>query len=139
MFTPALELQAIGRVHRLGQKREVEITRLIMKDSIETRLLELLKKKYGDSTNKKSDDKKDPDSKEKKAPKKAATVVGCVSTDRTEVVTEEFDLLFGAKPDPAKKEAKKEAKREPVKTETFGHDASTDDDDGSLDLNSGMI
>jgi SNF2 family DNA or RNA helicase len=36
----ALEAQAIGRVHRLGQKRQVEIIRLIVKDSIETRILQ---------------------------------------------------------------------------------------------------
>ena len=140
-FAPALELQAIGRVHRLGQKREVEITRLIMKESIETRLLELLKKKYGDSTNIKKDDKKDSDSdsEEKKAPKKAAAVVGCVSTDRTKVVTEEFDLLFGAEPDPTKNEMKKEAKKEAVKTETLDRDASSNDDDDSMDSDFGMI
>ena len=38
---PALEAQAIGRVWRLGQKRKVHIRRYIMKDSIETRILEM--------------------------------------------------------------------------------------------------
>ena len=38
---PALEAQAIGRVWRLGQKREVHIRRYIMNDSIETRILEM--------------------------------------------------------------------------------------------------
>jgi superfamily II DNA or RNA helicase len=38
---PALEAQAIGRVRRLGQKRKVHIRRYIMKDSIETRILEM--------------------------------------------------------------------------------------------------
>lgn len=38
-LNPALEAQAIGRVHRLGQKRQVEIIRLIVDNSIETRIL----------------------------------------------------------------------------------------------------
>jgi hypothetical protein len=34
-FNPALEAQAIGRCHRLGQKRPVETIRLIAKGSFE--------------------------------------------------------------------------------------------------------
>jgi hypothetical protein len=45
-LNPAIEAQAIGRVHRLGQQRPVKITRLIMEDSIETRIREMLAKKY---------------------------------------------------------------------------------------------
>jgi len=37
-LNPALEAQAIGRVHRLGQKHEVEIVRLTVENSIETRI-----------------------------------------------------------------------------------------------------
>lgn len=46
-LNPALEAQAIGRVHRLGQKHKVEVLRLIMSDSVETRMLKLSAKKYG--------------------------------------------------------------------------------------------
>ena len=46
-FNPALEAQAIGRVHRLGQKRPVEIVRFIVNDSIESRMVSFLEKKYG--------------------------------------------------------------------------------------------
>jgi SNF2 family DNA or RNA helicase len=45
-FNPALEQQAIGRLHRLGQKRKVEVVRLLVKDSVETRIHKFLKKKY---------------------------------------------------------------------------------------------
>lgn len=45
-MNPSLEAQAIGRVHRLGQTRPVEIVRLLMKDSIDTRICELVDKKY---------------------------------------------------------------------------------------------
>lgn len=47
-FNPAHEAQAIGRVHRLGQTRPVENVRLIVVDSIETRLQDALEQKYGD-------------------------------------------------------------------------------------------
>ena len=43
-LNPALEAQAIGRVHRLGQKNNVEVIRLLVENSIETRLLN--KNKY---------------------------------------------------------------------------------------------
>jgi superfamily II DNA or RNA helicase len=38
-LNPALDAQAIGRVHRLGKKRQVEVVRLIVENSIETRIL----------------------------------------------------------------------------------------------------
>jgi SNF2 family DNA or RNA helicase len=54
-FNPALERQAIGRVHRLGQKRNVEITRFIMDNSVESRIVEMLKIKYGNGEAKKGE------------------------------------------------------------------------------------
>ena len=44
-FNPAAEAQAIDRVHRLGQKREVTATRFIMDGSFEEKMLELQRKK----------------------------------------------------------------------------------------------
>ena len=44
-FNPAQEAQAVDRVHRLGQKREVFITRFIMDNSFEEKMLELQQKK----------------------------------------------------------------------------------------------
>lgn len=44
-YNPAAEAQAIDRVHRLGQKREVETVRYIMRDSFEEKMLELQEKK----------------------------------------------------------------------------------------------
>ncbi|MCO5577017.1 hypothetical protein L7F22_030839 [Adiantum nelumboides] len=44
-WNPAIEEQAMDRVHRLGQTRDVEIVRLIVRDSIEERILELQEKK----------------------------------------------------------------------------------------------
>lgn len=44
-FNPAAEAQAIDRIHRLGQTREVTTTRFIMAGSFEEKMLELQRKK----------------------------------------------------------------------------------------------
>ena len=108
-FNPALEQQAIGRVHRLGQKREVEIVRLVVKDSIETRLHAFLQKKYGDTSEDNPDDlPEDPPEDSKPAAKpsgkpsakpSAIGPVGNIATERPKsaILGEEFDMLFGVK------------------------------------------
>lgn len=45
LFNPAAEAQAVDRVHRLGQKREVYCVRLLMEDSFEEKMRELQEKK----------------------------------------------------------------------------------------------
>lgn len=45
LFNPAAEAQAVDRVHRLGQKREVYCKRLLMEDSFEEKMRELQEKK----------------------------------------------------------------------------------------------
>ncbi|KAG1122047.1 hypothetical protein G6F42_011846 [Rhizopus arrhizus] len=42
----AIEAQAIDRVHRLGQLNEVVVTRFVMKDSVEERILEIQNRKH---------------------------------------------------------------------------------------------
>jgi len=44
-FNPGAEHQAIDRVHRLGQEREVYVTHYIMKDSVEEGILKLQQRK----------------------------------------------------------------------------------------------
>ena len=44
-FNPAAEAQAVDRVHRLGQKREVTTVRFIMENSFEENMLKLQQKK----------------------------------------------------------------------------------------------
>ncbi|KNH06181.1 DNA repair protein [Perkinsela sp. CCAP 1560/4] len=44
-WNPAVEWQAIQRVHRIGQTKEVSATRFICKDTIEDRMIELQDKK----------------------------------------------------------------------------------------------
>ncbi len=40
-WNPAIEDQAIDRVHRLGQTRQVEVYRLITNDTVEEKMLSL--------------------------------------------------------------------------------------------------
>lgn len=44
-WAPAIEDQAVDRVHRLGQTRETTVWRLVMEDSIEERVLDIQKEK----------------------------------------------------------------------------------------------
>ena len=44
-WNPATELQAMDRIHRLGQHRPIRITRLIIENSIESRIVQLQDKK----------------------------------------------------------------------------------------------
>ncbi|CAN6681548.1 unnamed protein product [Malus baccata var. baccata] len=44
-WNPAVEEQAMDRVHRIGQKEDVKIVRIVARDSIEERILELQDKK----------------------------------------------------------------------------------------------
>jgi len=46
-WNPAVEDQAIERVHRIGQKNPVTVTRLICEKTIEARILDLHEKKKG--------------------------------------------------------------------------------------------
>jgi len=44
-WAPAIEDQAVDRVHRLGQTKETTVFRLVMEDSIEDRVLEIQQRK----------------------------------------------------------------------------------------------
>jgi len=44
-FNPGAEMQAVDRVHRIGQTRDVEVQKLIMTDSFEEKILVLQKQK----------------------------------------------------------------------------------------------
>lgn len=87
-LNPALEAQAIGRVHRLGQKHKVEVLRLIMEDSVETRMLKLSAQKYGaredssDDDNGSSGDDADEQDKEKDEDKDTAAASSASSSSK---------------------------------------------------------
>lgn len=59
-----------------------------MKDSIDTRIAEMVDKKYGKGEDSHGDHKNNDNH----------TLLGHVNKDKAEIVTEEFDLLFGFQP-----------------------------------------
>jgi SNF2 family DNA or RNA helicase len=90
-FNPALEFQAIGRVHRLGQKRAVEVVRLIVKDSVETRIRAFLEHKYGGASDRVGPGKKNTEER-----------IGALGSQASEkpkskILADEFDILFGVR------------------------------------------
>jgi SNF2 family DNA or RNA helicase len=48
-WNPAVEEQAMDRAHRIGQTKTVQVTRIIAKDTIEEKILELQNKKRSTS------------------------------------------------------------------------------------------
>jgi superfamily II DNA or RNA helicase len=93
-FNPALEQQAIGRVHRLGQKRKVEVVRLLVKDSVETRIHKFLKKKYAKPSFARNELSQNS---EREEDQNATGPVGNIATEKpkSKILAEEFDILFG--------------------------------------------
>jgi hypothetical protein len=94
-FNPALESQAIGRVHRLGQTREVEITRFIVEDSIESRLVTFLERKYGPRNKDQAKTGSNSCGTKTGKDKSDTVIVGNVVHDKAELMMDDFDLLFG--------------------------------------------
>jgi SNF2 family DNA or RNA helicase len=98
-MNPALEAQAIGRVYRLGQRKNVEIVRMLMTNSVETRLTKLIETKYGSKDKKGSgtgDDDSDEDEKDTMDRFSSSSIrVGSIQSDRSDMRENEFDLLFG--------------------------------------------
>ncbi|MFI9365631.1 helicase-related protein [Kitasatospora sp. NPDC053057] len=43
---PAMEAQAVGRAHRMGQVRRVQVHRLLATDSVDQRMLDILRAKH---------------------------------------------------------------------------------------------
>eukprot|EP00939_MAST-03C_sp_MAST-3C-sp1_P000482 g482.t1 len=116
---PALEAQAIGRVWRLGQKRSVKIRRFVMKDSIETRIRDMVE--TSSSTASSSPAKSTSASAVVKEPgasgKTAADAIpiglsstgaaGAITSDYNRLRIAEFRCLFGIKDTGEENDAKK--------------------------------
>ncbi len=94
-MNPSLEAQAVGRVHRLGQTRPVEIVRLIMKDGIEMRIKQFVETKYSNSKPMSSSSDTSVEDIALFTRPVAPPIVGSLQTDKAAIMAEEFDFLFG--------------------------------------------
>ena len=102
-MNPALEAQAIGRVYRLGQRKPVTVIRMRMKDSFESRLVKVLKRKYSSPKPESEEEKKSEDNSAQSSTNQTVSStadvvsanVGHMKNDKTNLMTEEFDALFG--------------------------------------------
>ena len=109
-MNPALEAQAIGRVYRLGQKKAVQVIKMRMKDSFESRLVKVLKRKFDSASkpdssglngsgkgegNEKNDEKKNSKGDESDEVIPVTASLGHMTRDKADLITEEFDALFG--------------------------------------------
>lgn len=103
---PALEAQAIGRVHRLGQRKNVEVVSFFVENSIETRLAKMLKSKFGLKQNdsetesstgesNRNEQNSDGQCSMKPTAPKDSVIVGNIQSDKAAMMEVEFDLLFG--------------------------------------------
>ena len=82
-MNPSLEAQVVSKSHRLGQKKPVEVIRVLMKNSFESRLAEVLRNKYEGAS--KDDMLETPD----------AQFLGHMAEDNGDLTTAEFNQLFG--------------------------------------------
>ena len=97
-MNPALEAQAIGRVYRLGQRKSVQVIRMRVENTIETRMVDMLSKKFGEAKkpDPERDNNGDVDTDDKaKSGDVAMAAVGHMTTDKANLVVNEFDALFG--------------------------------------------
>jgi hypothetical protein len=100
-MNPALEAQAIGRIYRLGQRKSVQVIKFVVQNSFESRLVKILKRKYGHATKPTpaTSDQGPENSTQGKneCPESnvAGAALGHMKKDKIEMMTEEFDAMFG--------------------------------------------
>ena len=103
----------------------MEIVRLLMKDSVETRMRTMLAAKYGTDGAKMGNDSDIKEDSKPRAKKSANnTMVGSVCADKATLLTKEFDTLFNVEPD--RKEEKRAAEKPAAEED--------DDDDDEMAL-----
>lgn len=101
-MNPALEAQAIGRIYRLGQRKPVKVIKFVVQNSFESRLVKLLKRKYGHATKPSpSTADKTPENATQDKNESCPDVdvsradIGHMKNDKVQMMTEEFDAMFG--------------------------------------------
>lgn len=93
-LNPSFEAQAVGRVYRLGQSRPVEIVHMHVKDSIETRISQLVEHKFPRLTS--TDSSHGETAAAPLMDRANVPVTGSMRTDTASIFEDEFDFLFGA-------------------------------------------
>jgi hypothetical protein len=105
-MNPALEAQAVGRVYRLGQTKSVQVIRMRVEDTIESRMATVLAKKYGaskkpapaeEASSKEGEgDEEGKEGKGEKCKVSATIAVGHLASDKApSLLEDEFDALYG--------------------------------------------
>ncbi|CAL5222943.1 g5380 [Coccomyxa viridis] len=90
-FNPALEDQAVGRAHRMGQTRPVTVKKFYIKGSVEERIMEIIKqRKAGQQPGSRQEAEKEP----QKFKRKQQDVAGSLKADRQNLRTAELEQLF---------------------------------------------
>ena len=99
-FNPALTEQAIGRSWRMGQRRDVHVKHLVVKDSIESNILRLLEKRAEGSADDGKENPQDVDAAIKAMGKMSKDeLAGHLRADKQRLRANELELLFGVTPE----------------------------------------
>ena len=94
-LNPALEEQAVGRVHRMGQTRPVTVKRMYVADSIEQRITKVVKDRSR-STNPKEDVDVAGSSHHRRPLRDTNQTAGALKADKQQLKAAEWAYLFGA-------------------------------------------
>ena len=97
-MNPALEEQAIGRVYRMGQTRETMAKRLVITDSVESRLLEVVAGKVAAGLGDRLALATGSGFTAKEMNAKVPTVAGAMHQNKALVKYDELRTLFGMPP-----------------------------------------
>ncbi|GAQ84668.1 DEAD-box protein [Klebsormidium nitens] len=95
VLNPALEDQAVGRAWRMGQQRPVTVKRMFIQDSVEEKILKVVKSRVeGGNANDAPDDVGRAAYRSKGKAQRPETIAGSIRTDKQNLRMSEFEILF---------------------------------------------
>jgi len=95
-LNPALEEQAVGRVHRMGQTRPVTVKRLFVEDSVEERIAKVVKDRCRTAASADGASDVAGPSRGRRPLSDTSTTAGALKADKQQLKTAEWAYLFGA-------------------------------------------